>query len=73
MLDEGPISQFLEEQREVDGAVVSWSYMSPSMNYILRKMKPFWYDKNIFMDFAGYKEYPTELYTVEENYMEDID
>lgn len=47
--------------------------MSPSMNYILRKMKPFWYDKNIFMDFAGFKESTAAVYTVEENYMDVID
>lgn len=39
-LNEGPISQFLEDQKTYDGAVVSYTYASTEMNDLLKTIAP---------------------------------
>jgi len=39
-IDEGPIAAFLQEQQDIDGAVVGWTFSSPSLKYLLRKFDP---------------------------------
>lgn len=63
-LDEHLIDQFLETQKQHDGAVKSWTYNSPSLRHLIRKINPKIYDDTYFSDTTGYKMYQTNIYSI---------
>lgn len=68
-IDDGPISQFLHEQKQTDGAVESWTYASNSLKYIFAKIKPEDKENTLFSDMCGYKELNTNIHSIQENYL----
>lgn len=69
-LDEIPIHKYLKSQKEFDNSVVDWTFTSPSLKYIFRKISPGndRFDTQ-FSDFAGYKECSANIYSVQENFL----
>ena len=63
-IDEGPITEFLQEQMDLDGAVAGYSFASPSLRNLMRKYDPTLKRETYFSDFAGYKDVRTNLYAV---------
>ena len=39
-LDEHLIDKFLEDQKQHDGAVISWTYTSPTLRHLLYRIRP---------------------------------
>ena len=70
-IDEGRISQFLEEQKAVDGAVQNWSFGSPSLQNLLRKIAS---DDNqartFFSDATGFKTVKANFYSIQPNFLD---
>lgn len=62
-IDEGPIAEFLENERANDGAVIGWTFCSNSMKYILQGVNTN-RDDTTFSDMTGYKTVNTNLYSV---------
>ena len=71
-IDDGPISQFLVEQKAQDGAVESWTYASNSLKYIFAKIKPEDKENTLFSDMSGYKELNTNIHSLQENYLDVV-
>lgn len=69
-IDEGPIAQYLQEQKDFDGAVVSWTFASTNMKYLMRKLKPKHWEQTYFSDYTGYKTVMTNIHGVQENFLE---
>mmetsp|Transcript_22269 Transcript_22269/g.34447 ORF Transcript_22269/g.34447 Transcript_22269/m.34447 type:complete len:800 (-) Transcript_22269:1038-3437(-) len=70
IIDEVPISQFLQEQKELDGAVESYSFTSFSLANLIAKIQPKVQGETYFSDMSGYKEVETHLYSVQDNFLE---
>jgi len=63
----------LEQEKGIDGAVKSWTFASPSLKNLLEKISV----KNTetgtyFSDATGYKNLRTNIYAVQENFMDAI-
>jgi len=71
-VDDGPISEFLQQQKDLDGAVIDWTYAAPSLKYVLRKINNGG-GSTRFADYAGYKSSRNNIYSVQENYLEVLD
>lgn len=54
-LDEGPISRYLDEQNAIDGAVKSYTFVSPSLKHLLKIVRPRAFDQVMVSDASGYK------------------
>ena len=71
-IDDGPTSAFLDTQRLLDGAVLDWTYVSPSLNHIFAKIKPQKVEEVIFSDMVGYKVGVVGLYSLQENFLDVV-
>ena len=63
-IDEGPIVEYLQEQKDVDGAVDGWTFTSPSLKHMLHKWDPADKRETFFSDFAGFKQVTTDIYSI---------
>ena len=63
-INEGPIVQFLEEQNKTDGCIQAWSFSTPSLRYLLAKLKDDDRRDIILSDTAGYKSFRTNIFGV---------
>ena len=48
----------------MDGAVLEWSFASPNLKYLLRKINPDISDNTAISDLAGYKTVETNVYSI---------
>jgi len=71
-IDEGKITQFLQEQKELDGAVVGWTFASPSLKYFLQKINGGSYVNTRFSDSTGYKSVNSNIYAVQPNFLDAV-
>ena len=73
-IDEGPLIQFLEEQKAKDGAVESYSFATTEINELFRRVAP---NSNavqrIYIGSAcGYNQVRTKLYGLQRNYLQVV-
>lgn len=70
-IDQGQITQFLLEQQQADGAVVNFTFASPSLKELLNKISV---DSSraqtYFSDATGYKNVRANFYAIEENFLD---
>jgi hypothetical protein len=69
-LHEGKITEFLEEQRNLDGAVVDYSFVAPGLFYLHNRLMPYWSNWGNFYDLSQTKS-PEDLdvYGVQRSHM----
>lgn len=72
-IDEGNINEFLQTQKDLDGAVISWTYSSVRMSNIISHIKPEDAEGTYISDMAGYKPCRSEVYSVQRNYLDVLD
>jgi hypothetical protein len=75
-LDDGPITEFLQEQKDQYGDVLDWTYVSHDLAAVLRKIKPMTVGKTehiYFSDFTGYKTLNTRITAVRKNFLDVVD
>ena len=71
-LDEIPISEYLKDQQDQDGAVLEWSFSSPDMKSLLRKINPEVFENTAISDFSGYKTVETNVYSIQSNFLRTV-
>jgi hypothetical protein len=72
-IDEEPITKFLQQQKDYDGAVIDWTYTSTSLKYILRKINDGSKDDTTFSDMTGYKTVNSNVHAIQRNYLQVTD
>jgi hypothetical protein len=68
-IDEVHISQFLNEQREIDGAVIDWTFNSPDLAQLMNQIKPGRGLETEIQDLAGYKSFEAAIFAVQKNFL----
>lgn len=68
-IDEGPIKEFLEQQRDLDGAVVDFTFTTFNLEAVFGKINPGHKTGTKISDFGGYKQYNVRINGIEENYL----
>jgi hypothetical protein len=68
-INEVPIVEFLTEQNKIDGCIQDYSFTTPSLRYLLAKIKDDDRRDIIISDTAGYKSFRTNIYGVQENFL----
>jgi len=73
-LDEGPISQFLQIQKEQDGAVQSYSFASAELGDLLKQLAP--NTNNVRQPYigpaCGYNQVKVNVFGLQENYLQVV-
>ena len=72
-MDEKPIVEFLKQQKELDGAIESWSFASFPLNYLLKKIDPDQGPDTYFSDYSGHKNSKIYVYTIEDDFLDTAD
>ena len=72
LLDEGQISNFLNQQQLEHGDVKSWTFVSQDLQYLLKYLTEEKYT-TIMSGYAGFKELTSQIYSVQENFLEAVD
>ena len=69
-INEGPIVQFFEEQNQLDpGCIQHWSFSTPSLRFLLAKIKDDDRRDIIISDTAGYKSYRTNIFGIQQDFL----
>lgn len=55
---------FLDQQKELDGAIVDYTFTSFSLRYLMRSIASRKEGETEFEDMAGYKDHETNIYSV---------
>lgn len=56
----------------MDNAVLSWTFASPSLKYILRGVNPNKKENVKFSDMTGFKEVNTNLHAIQPNFLDTV-
>lgn len=70
-LDEGTLIGFLEEQKKIDGAVISYAFASNELSALSNRIAPTsnYRTRFYFGSSSGYNQVKVRVYSVDENYL----
>ena len=69
MLDDRPISEFLQEQKDKFGDVESWTFASHNLGAVLKVIAPKAKNNIFFSDYTGYRNIGARIFSMCPNYL----
>ena len=68
-INEIETSSFLQQNKDLDGAVEGWTFVAPSLHHIFQAIEPELSPQTMFSDLSAFKQLDVNLYSVEQNFL----
>ena len=69
-INEIETTEFLQQNQDIDGSVVGWTYVAPAIHHIFQALDPNLMVETMFADFSAFKQFDVSVYSVEQNFLD---